>query len=216
MTEADWLACSDPHKMLATLRGKASERKLRLFACACCRGIWHLVTDGRSQRAVEVAERYADGAATGEDLAAARAAAIAARAAAGDAWAAWAATWTAAWDAAEAAGAAARAATGAAWDAARAAALIALLRDVFGNPFRPVSVDPAWLTWRGGTVPRLAQAAYDERDLPSGHLDHARLAVLADALEDAGCQDADLLGHLRRPGPHVRGCWGVDLLLGRQ
>jgi hypothetical protein len=61
----------------------------------------------------------------------------------------------------------------------------------------------------------LAQAAYDERVLPAGTLDTARLAVLADALEDAGCADADLLGHLRGPGPHVRGCWAVDLLLGK-
>ena len=61
----------------------------------------------------------------------------------------------------------------------------------------------------------LAHAAYDERTLPSGHLDPARLAVLSDALEDAGCTDAAVLGHLRGPGPHVRGCHVLDLLLGR-
>jgi hypothetical protein len=205
MTEAEWLACTDPRSMLDFLGGRASDRKQRLFACACCRGLWHLLTDERSQRAVEVAERYADGAATGEDLDAAR---EAARTAAGDAArvAAWAATWAAAW--------------AAAWEAARAAArvaaLVALLRDIFGNPFRSAAVDPSWLTWRVGTVPRLAQAAYDERELPSGHLDPARLAVLADALEDAGCNDPDILGHLRGPGPHVRGCFAVDLVLGRE
>jgi hypothetical protein len=79
-----------------------------------------------------------------------------------------------------------------------------------------VAVDPCWLAWQGGTVPLLVQAAYDERELPSGHLDPAWLAVLADALEDAGCSDPEILGHLRGPGPHVRGCWVVDQLLGRE
>jgi hypothetical protein len=64
-------------------------------------------------------------------------------------------------------------------------------------------------------VVALAQAAYEQRELPAGTLDMARLAVLADALEDAGCTDADLLSHLRGPGPHVRGCWAVDLILGK-
>ena len=67
----------------------------------------------------------------------------------------------------------------------------------------------------GGAVKKLAEAVYDDRDLPSGHLDAGRLAVLADMLEEAGCADAGILGHLRGPGPHVRGCWVVDLLTGR-
>jgi hypothetical protein len=93
----------------------------------------------------------------------------------------------------------------------------ALLRDVFGSlPFRPVSVPASLLDWYGGLVVRLARAAYEERSLPSGHLDPARLAVLADALEDAGCDDAVLLAHLRSPGPHVRGCHAIDALLGRE
>jgi len=89
---------------------------------------------------------------------------------------------------------------------------VALLRDIFGNPVRPVVLDPAWRT---PTVLALAQAAYIERTFPSGTLDVARLAVLADALEDAGCDNADILSHLRGPGPHVRGCWVVDLLTER-
>jgi hypothetical protein len=88
----------------------------------------------------------------------------------------------------------------------------AVLRDVVGNPFRPTSVAPSWLTSK---VVAFAQAAYDQRELPAGTLDSSRLAVLADALEDAGCTNADLLDHLRGPGSHVRGCWAVDLLLGK-
>ncbi len=87
-----------------------------------------------------------------------------------------------------------------------------LLRDIFGNPFRPRRVSPAWQT---AEAVRLTQAVYDDRQLPVGTLDADRLAVLADALEDAGCDQPDLLGHLRGPGPHVRGCWAVDLLLGK-
>jgi hypothetical protein len=64
-------------------------------------------------------------------------------------------------------------------------------------------------------VTPLASVAYEDRALPSGELDPARLSVLADALEDAGCTDPDLLGHLRSAGPHVRGCWVVDLILGK-
>jgi hypothetical protein len=75
-------------------------------------------------------------------------------------------------------------------------------------------VDPAWLTWNGTTVPRLAVTTYEERVLPAGTLDASRLAVLADALEEAGCHHRDILGHLREQGGvHVRGCWAVDLLL---
>jgi hypothetical protein len=86
-------------------------------------------------------------------------------------------------------------------------------RCIFGNPFRPVSVNPAWLT---PTVTNLATAAYEERALPSGELDTARLTVLADALEEAGCDNADILEHLRSPGPHVRGCFALDALLNRE
>jgi hypothetical protein len=84
-----------------------------------------------------------------------------------------------------------------------------LIRDVFGNPFRPMTVDPTWRAWNDGTVKKLAQAIYNDRrfiDLP----------ILADALEDAGCTDADILSHCRGPGPHVRGCWVVDRLLGKE
>jgi hypothetical protein len=93
--------------------------------------------------------------------------------------------------------------------AAERAAHLALVRCVFGNPFRPATADSAWQGWNDGTIRKLAQAIYDERrfgDLP----------ILADALEDAGCTDADILSHCRQPGPHARGCWPVDLILGKK
>jgi hypothetical protein len=91
------------------------------------------------------------------------------------------------------------------------------LRDIFGPAaFRPLpTLDPGWLAWKEGAVLRLAEAAYEERCTPEGMLDALRLAILADALEDAGCADAELLGHLHGSGPHVRGCWALDVVLGK-
>jgi hypothetical protein len=215
MTEAEFLAATDPEDVLAALwtAGKVGDRKLRLFAAACSRRVWRLLDDDRSRRAVEVAERFADGAASEDERRAAREAVYWERPAA-----------AAAADTAdeEAARAAVDAANHAGWAANPSRAKerevqVALLRDVLGPlPFREVRVDPAWLAWSGGTVPRLAAAAYEERSLPSGELDRGRLAVLADALEEAGCSDRDILCHLRKQGGvHVRACWAVDLLLGK-
>jgi hypothetical protein len=81
-----------------------------------------------------------------------------------------------------------------------------LARDIFGNPFRPVSFDPAWRTW---TAVALAQQMYESRDFSA-------MPILGDALQDAGCTDEEVLGHCRGPGPHVRGCWVVDLVLGKE
>jgi hypothetical protein len=90
---------------------------------------------------------------------------------------------------------------------AESAAHARLVCDIFGNPFRPSpAVSPAVLRWNDGTVRRLAQAIYDDRQLPVGTLDAGRLAILADALLDAGCEDEELVRHCREPGPHVRGC----------
>jgi hypothetical protein len=92
-----------------------------------------------------------------------------------------------------------------------------LIRDIFGNPFCPLpSINLSVFQWNGGLIKRLAQQAYDQRQLPSGQLDNARLAILADALEEAGLDDDALLGHLRQPGAvHVRGCAVLDWLLRR-
>lgn len=84
-----------------------------------------------------------------------------------------------------------------------------LLRDLFGVlPFRPVAVEASWLIWNDGTVVKLAQRIYDDRGFED-------MPILADALEEAGCNNADILGHCRQPGQHVRGCWLIDLLTGR-
>ena len=86
---------------------------------------------------------------------------------------------------------------------------VSLVRDLFGNALRPITHDPAWSVWNDRTVVRLAESIYTERAFD-------RLPILADALEDAGCTDAAVLEHCRGPGPHVRGCWVVDLLLGKE
>jgi len=287
MTEFEWLASTDPAAMLAHLNGPRSrsgfsahtgrdevvyehppsDRKLRLFAAGCCRQAWSRLTDERSRRAVEVAERYADGQATRQEL--------------GDARMAAAEASVRGWGAADLATHCAERHVGGRWS--EAATLICnpdhgnlelpmadLLRCLFGNPFRPArlidaalgerirkatgwtatpprgpEIDGALLAWNNGTASRLAQGIYDERrweDLP----------ILADALEEAGCDDekvpcptgckkkggtyrvADgsicpnchggtgctfaenpLLTHLRGPGPHARGCWALDLILGK-
>jgi hypothetical protein len=226
--EADWGTCTDPEKMLQYLRanGTASDRKLRLFAAACCRRVWHLVTHAPARDAVQVTEAYADGRTTTDRLRSARLAAganaVVARNASREA--AHTAAKTASWEARAMAADAAWEAAGrparyhirdAAWDD-ESGAHCGLIRDIFGNPFRPLPpLDPSLLKGNNGVIMSLAQAAYNERLLPQGTLDNGRLAVLADALEEGGMTDRALLTHLRSPGPHVRGCHGLDAVLGR-
>ena len=100
-------------------------------------------------------------------------------------------------------------------DRFEAAQQAVLLRDLVTFRSFPFVISPSWLAWQGGTARKLAEEAYREQTLPFGLLIPGRLGLLADALEDAGCQDEGLLGHLRSPGPHVRGCWAVDLVLGK-
>jgi hypothetical protein len=203
MTEADWLACTDPEKMLEALRGQASERKLRLFACACAREAWGLLTNPGSGATVEAAERFADGQAAADELARAYAAAHAIT------------RLDAPPEHARAAAASHAAAHPDAFTAARAAALIgaaggagpALLRDLCGE--RPFGGPPAVAAepCRAAGAVTLARRVYD------GH-DFAGLRALAGALESAGYGGTDLLAHLRGPGPHARGCWALDRVLG--
>jgi hypothetical protein len=208
MTEAEWLAAGNPRWVLEQVRaaGGASDRKLRLFACACCREpsvfrFW----DAPDEAAVAAAERFAEGQADLAQLQRARQRATRMGPA-----------WCCAERAAGAAGAWVDCADpGRGGGPERRTLFAALLRDVFPRPSRRAAIDPAWLRWGGGTVAGLARAAYEE-PLAHGRLDPVRLAVLADALEEADCSDAELLSHLRGGGPHVRGCWPVDALLGRQ
>src|SRR5262249_24535626 len=220
MTEAEWLACANPTPMLEFLRGKASDRKLRLFASACCRRLWHIVTQERSRKAIEMLERYVDGQ-TGQ-IELSRAVRGAERDAASscgrgfvyDAVAAVIAAGDPNTTSVDAAILAAHNATNAAGGlslhrrTAEQSSQAQFLRCIIGNPFRPVAIAPPWLAWNDGTVRKIAQAIYDDRAFD-------RMPVLADALEDAGCDAADLLAHCRGPNVHVRGCWTVDLILGK-
>jgi hypothetical protein len=224
MTEAEWLACEDPCLMLEFLGDKASDRKSRLFACACCRRVLQAISNDFVEASVVAAERHADGSLLDDEIAAVNAdvnerladdeplrrccdsatqvngiagriafrssvcAADALAIASNEEFALGVHTrWTPSW-------------TEALVEQSR------LVREIFGSPFRPGAFSPYWST---PTVLALAQTAYNDRAFD-------RLPILADALEDAGCTDRAILDHLRGPGPHVRGCWALDLILGKQ
>jgi hypothetical protein len=234
MTEAEWLACTDPTPMLELLRGNVGDRKLRLFACACCRRLGHLLTDERSRRALDIAERYADRLASAGELRAAesegylavgealpdfpgdvsdpvQAASLARYQAAGSVYySACDNSWLGARMTCQEA---ARASSACAWPTGQKTeqpAQCLLLRCLFGNPFRPSPPLPsAVLGWNDGTVVKIAQGIYEERASD-------RLPILHDALLDAGCDNEDILAHCRSDGPHVRGCWVIDIILGKE
>jgi hypothetical protein len=241
MTPDEWDKANDPQQMLTFLldTGRLSERKARLFCVAACRRIWPLLRDERLRRAVEVAEQFADELPGGERLAIAAAEARqVTRFEHGPVdecgeWAAIAACHSARhnWFGSKdgyanalctqrtaclaAASRDARSYTPARQKAgdAEQADQAALVRDIFGNSYDTL---PPLLKFHNGDIVNLAQAAYDDRNLPAGTLDNARLAVLADALEESGCDDPELLGHLRQQEQgHVRGCWALDLVLGK-
>jgi hypothetical protein len=227
MTEVEWLVSKDPQRMLEFLGGKASDRKLRLFGVACCRRIWKLLPNNRCRTAVQAAEAFADGMIGVEKLRKAERVGeyygydepqdlpeerllyhiggaifqlcqdrIATRVVAH-------ASADAVSYSALAAGVDRFFANDAKDD--ESAAQSRLICCIFGNPFRPITIVQSSLT---STARSLAQAIYDDRAFD-------RLPILADALEDAGCTDQDILNHCRQPGEHVRGCWVVDLLLGK-
>jgi hypothetical protein len=223
MTESEWLANTHIEAMLEALEGKVSERKLRLFAVACCYRLGDLLWDAALENAIRVAEAFADNRRSKSTL-------------------------VRAWNKVEQLqprGLQREYIHGAVSLAVSPdpdllipeyvadSALFALadfpemsrttinkrrrsertvqanlLRDIVGSPFRVISLKAAWLTFSDGVVAKLAQAIYEERAFD-------RLPVLADALEEAGCDKAEILEHLRGPGPHTRGCWPVDLCLGR-
>ena len=221
VTEAEWLASTDAQKMLDELRWKVSDRKARLVACAFCRMVV-TVFDDTQRRALEAVESFADGHLGSDDL------------------------WTAIngfvdrhgeffdaigmgerrpskeiviacllssacihpdqqtepWDGAFDASLAVRYVA----PPSRQGHFSVLIRDIFGNPFCPVTFDPSWRTT---TAVAVAQQMYASRDFSA-------MPILADALQDAGCVSSEILDHCRGPGPHVRGCWVVDLVLGKE
>jgi hypothetical protein len=226
MTESEWRTGTDTEAMLEFLRGRISSRKLRLFACACVRLVWHLLPEPvhRYREAIAFAEDLADGRRTPwerDELVGQLQRTM------GAAWqerylGRYALTRTVHAVHEALSNSSRRAAAevvryvsmalredavregGPAWRHAPAD----VLRHLVGDPFRPVRIELAWRAWQAGAVVKIASAIYDERrfeDLP----------VLADALEEAGCDSADLLGHCRAAGGHVRGCWAVDLVLDR-
>jgi hypothetical protein len=265
MTEEQWIACPDPTPLLNCLNGEASDRKLRLFACACFRQIWELIEVDEYHNLVEIAERFADGLASAADLSVAHGEAIewcneGLPCGDDDAFAGAVETVQSAWrfvqahlqhnyhelnraqqraakharqiertrqdnpasDRAYAKALQLATETSVAAAEAKAklteeglqeernklfAAQADLLRCVFGLlPFRSISVDAPSLS---SIVTTMAHAIYNERAFD-------RLPILADALEEAGCTSPEILAHCRGPGPHVRGCRVVDLVLGKE
>ncbi|AMV24113.1 hypothetical protein VT84_06930 [Gemmata sp. SH-PL17] len=205
MTEAEWLVCEDPTRLLAFLNdGNNRDRRLRLFSCGCYRRLPDCTEDESTRSAIEAAERFADALADSEELRGART---------GKGGPHNARFWVTRTSAFAAAG-------GALWSLRDAGTqpydrvaqhfrfpkALALLRDIFGYPFRPVTFSPSWST---STAVALASQMYESRDFGA-------MLILADALQDAGCDSADVLDHCRGPGPHVRGCWVVDLVQGKE
>ncbi|QEG25396.1 hypothetical protein GobsT_01210 [Gemmata obscuriglobus] len=220
MTEEEWLSAQNPLNLLMyarrngpTLQTKMGQRKFRLFAVGCVRRIWPSIGQIAQQRAVEVAEQFADGIGTTDDFL----------------WNAWVMAGQSlaksdpkplhdilfgvcsgkVWEAVKVW----RLTSTAPFNSARGnkpteekRQLAALTRCVFGNPFRPVAFAPAWRT---STAVTLAQGIYDDRAFD-------RMPILADALQDAGCDNDDILNHCRADTVHARGCWVVDLVLGKR
>lgn len=233
MTEAEWIAVIDPLLMFSSLQDRASERKARLLAVACCRRIWPLLSDARSRVAVLVAERYADEQASLDELDSAYRDAYAAYSDGSDAFYGIrndipvphsVAPHGAALGAARSQLLSIRVVPDSAAystfyptsyphshdEATRAiaperAAQCVLIRDIFGNPFRDAVFNASWRT---PNVVGIAEGIYEDRAFD-------RMPILADALMDAGCFDEAILTHCRGAGPHTRGCWCVDACLGK-
>jgi hypothetical protein len=244
VAEEEWLLCHSMEGMPYNL-DYCFGRCGVLFAVACCRSVWHHLPAESGRAAILTAERYTVGEATREELEAAEQRAYEAATAmdgtlpihphASPAWhAMWATgSFTGALSGRRPiSGAAYHARYAIAWAIpspenreereklikAEAIRQWGLVLDIFGNPFHPPVLDPAWLT---PEVVMLAHAAWEHRLAPDPTrpgwlvLDPERLLMLADALADVGCDNADCLGHLRSPVSHVRGCHVLDALLGR-
>ncbi|WP_020476417.1 hypothetical protein [Zavarzinella formosa] len=217
MTEAEWLSNNDVIKLLAHLNRPPDDRKLRLYAIACCRDVWDHLTEPASRDGIEWAERFADGL-DSRDAEYTRLEKASMEVFA-KYYREWSATppdevgWRGLNDLTEA--------VHLAWavmnferakpyqsDLRRHEQLITSrhVYEVFVNPFRPVTF---LAEWRTSTVLALAQQMYDSRDFSA-------MPLLAEALQNSGCEDEAVLTHCRGLGPHVRGCWVVDLILGKE
>jgi hypothetical protein len=209
MTEMEWIACTDPDVMLEFLKGKISDRKLRLFACACCRRIEHLLRDDHSRKVIDAAEQFADGEIDFDSLQVSLAGPnqpkkVLTSLCEREAW--WAAnfvTWEAAAQMSEGS-----------WDPtgrlylAESAIQCHLLRDIVGEPLRPIFIHRKRLETRKGHALSLARTIYENRSFD-------RLPQLAETLAQAGYTDEVILSHCRGPGPHVPGCFVLDVILGK-
>jgi hypothetical protein len=194
MTADAWEGCDDPRKLLEWVRRLGSDRRFRLFAGAFWR--WAEARDGElppaAVRALEFAESWAETGVRPDGYPAGFPGWHPLLARTGFDAASWSVRGSPA--------------CGREWiGEAEQAQQLALVREVFGNPFRPVAFAPAW---RSEAVLALARGIYVEPAFD-------RLPILSDALQDVGCEDMQLLVHCRGPGPHVRGCWVVDLVLGK-
>jgi hypothetical protein len=188
MTEQEWLTSTDPKPLVKYIAKKTSDRKLRLFALAVCVASWRGVGPKRREMHA-LTEAFADGIGSVKEVCRRW----------GNSCHEQPAKWAVSVLQTK--------------SAAQKASQLALARCVFGNPFRPISLDRGSIST---TIKALAQAAYDERHPSRKELDPTRLAILADALEESGCTEAALLAHLHGPGPHVRGCHIVDLILAKE
>ncbi len=223
MTEAEWERCRDLTKMMRVVDPRQFDRKLRLFAIACCRRVAGLVRDADAQSLLELTEKLAEGVADLETLRPVwlevpfypHAEGAIKQAAALDC-----ASWQASVDcyrraAQDAEAATADAIAGEGRTVAQEkferrgrerSTQFAILRDIVGNPFRHVAFNREWHT---STAVAIAQGMYESREFSA-------MPILADALQDAGCDNDDILNHCRDEKlVHVRGCWVVDMILGK-
>lgn len=219
MTEHEWLNSDRVlTPLMDWLRRRGSSRKFYLAAAGWAQQVENKMTRRRCRALLPLVEEFADGLITAEELyrqmqvakddvfdriAALSVQSVDGNLLAADRAAVCAATptdgWIAAINALKDAGATGK-------RSEMNPIQIAVLRDIFGNPFRPASFDP---NWRTSTVMALARGMYESRDFST-------MPILSDALQDAGCESEDILNHCRGEGPHVRGCWVVDLVLGKE
>ena len=206
MDESSWSTATDWKELLRAVSTPLNQRKARLWVVAICWQTPYELRDVKVLESLSVIERYADGTATSEEL----------EAAVGDAsYVSYESMYNDPFAGLAYSTDDARLFTSPVeWVDYLVDPLVVdhgvpaaqLVRDIFGNPFRPVSFSPGWRT---DTAMSLARQMYESRDF-------SLMPILADALQDAGCEDEDILAHCRDPqGTHVRGCWVVDLVLGK-